>query len=239
METRSARRGLPLVAIIAVALFGLAAPAWAEDAAGTLLSFSEHAERTLPRDRVGADLAVEATDTDATRLQGTINRRMAAALARAKAAPGIAVSSSGYNVYEERGSDGKQRWHGQQGLHLDAKDSGGLLELVGALQGDGLVVTGMTASLSLEAEQAVQDELTASALQRVRDRADRIAADLNMKVARLKTVRVGSVGRSPMPLRAMAPGALGAAAMPTPVVAPGDATVSVEVDVEVELTALH
>lgn len=106
---------------------------------------------------------------------------------------------------------------------------------MGALQGDGLAVTGMTSSLSHEAEQAVEDELTAMALQRVRERAGRIASDLTMKVARLKTVRVGNVGRPPVPLmRAMAPGAM-SAAMPAPVVAPGDAVVSVEVEVEVEL----
>jgi uncharacterized protein len=235
MTAGLARQGAILVAIVAFALMEPGAPARAEDSGGTLLTFSEHAERSLPRDRVGADLAVEATDTDATKLQATINRRMAAALTKAKAAPNIAVTSRGYSVYEERGKDDKRLWHGQQGLQLEAKDSSALLELVGALQGDGLVVTGMTSSLSHEAEQAVEDELTAMALQRVRERAGRIASDLTMKVARLKTVRVGNVGRPPVPLmRAMAPGAM-SAAMPAPVVAPGDAVVSVEVEVEVEL----
>ena len=237
MSPRWAQKILGPAVIFALAL---AAPARAEDAAATLLTFSEHAERTLPRDRVGADLAVEATDTDATRLQANINRRMAAALAKAKAAAEIAVTSRGYNVYEERGKDDKRLWHGQQGLHLEAKDAGALLALVGSLQGDGLVVTGLTSSLSREAERSVEDELTATALQRVRERADRIAADLTMKVVRMKTVRVGNVGRPPVPLmRAMAPGAMGAAAMPPPVVAPGDAEVSVDVEVEVELGVAH
>src|ERR1700733_14538378 len=93
MKSRNTRHGLAVAAIFAWGLLALAVPASAQEIAGTLLTFSENAERSLPRDRVGADLAVEATDTDATKLQAGINRRLAAALTKAKAAADVAVTS--------------------------------------------------------------------------------------------------------------------------------------------------
>jgi uncharacterized protein len=230
------RAGWALALGMAAALvLGIAAPGRADD--GTTVSFSERAERLLARDRLTAELAVDATNGDAARLQSDINDRMAKALALAKGVTGVSVASSGYNVYQERPDKGPARWHGRQGLHLEAKDMTVLLQLIGGLQEDGLVLTNLTAGLSPEATGAVEDELTTSALHRVQERAQRIAEALNLRVARIKTLRVGNAAPPQAQFRAlaMAPGT--AAAGVPPVAEPGDAMVAVTVDAEVELAA--
>src|SRR5512146_1834058 len=104
-------------------IFGLmaavaAAPAAAQTAPAaantTVLHLSETAQREVPRDRLRVELAAQAVDANASKVQAEINRRMAAALARIKSAQGIAVETQGYSVYPERSDKGPTRWHGGQ-----------------------------------------------------------------------------------------------------------------------------
>lgn len=230
-----ARRRLSLAAAT-FAFAGIAAAA-ASAQETTIVTFTARAETNLVRDRLVADLAVEATDADAARLQGAINRRMTAALARAKAVPAVTVATGGYSVYEERPDKAPPLSHGQQSLHLEAQDQAALLGLAGTLQADGLALTSLTATLSHDAARAVEDRLTDEALQRVRVRAAKVAAALGLHVARLRTLHIGSVEAPPAPVRAFAM-AMAARAAP-PVAAPGEAVVGVTVEAEVELSPPH
>ncbi len=188
----------------------------------------------VQRDRLTASLRVEANDADPARLQAEINRRMAAALDRAKAVAAVSVATGGYSVYEEQAKAGvAARWHGQQSLSLSARDAAPLLALAGALQQEGLVLSSLGYVLTPEAARAVEDELTNEALSRLRDRAARIAGALGMGVERLRDVQVGNAdGTAPVPyqIRARA-----VAAAPPPVAEPGDAVVSVSISAEVLL----
>ncbi len=187
----------------------------------------------VQRDRLTASLRVEANDADPARLQAEINRRMAAALDRAKAVAAVSVATGSYSVYEEQAKAGTAaRWHGQQSLSLSAHDAAPLLALAGALQQEGLALSSLGYVLTPEAARSVEDELTNEALSRLRDRAARIAGALGMEVERLRDVQVGNAdGTAPMPL--IRAGAMAAA--PTPVAEPGDAVVSVSVSAEVLL----
>jgi len=227
-----------LIAILAAA--ALALPAFAQPAPppaadATKLTLSERAEKTLPRDRLHADLRVEAIDADPVHIQAEINRRMNAALGRAKQAPGVAVETAGYNVYQERDAKEKTvRWHGSQGLRLTASDFGALLELAAALQQQGLTMTNLSADLSPAAAKAAQDELTDAALTQIRARAARIATTLGTQVDRYAELHVGNVTTPPVILRVMAAVAA-PAAMPPPVAEAGDATIGITVDATVML----
>lgn len=203
--------------------------------AATVLHLSETAQREVPRDRLRVELAVQAVDTNASKVQAEINRRMTAALARIKSVPDIAVETQGYSVYPEQSDKGPTRWHGSEAVAVTGKDFGAVLTLVGALQQDGLVVQSMTPELSREARQAVEDELTDVALQRLRRRADHIAAGLGAKVEMFRDLHIGNVALPPpMPLRAMA-AMKGSAAAPPPVAVAGEATVSVSVSADIAL----
>ncbi|MBU6507003.1 MAG: SIMPL domain-containing protein [Alphaproteobacteria bacterium] len=229
--------------LAAALLVAAVAPVCAQPApppSGTALTLSTHADKTLPRDQLEAELRVDAMDANAARVQADVNRRMAAALAHAKTVAGVTVETTGYSVYQERDAKGNPtRWHGSQALRVKSGDFAALLNLVGTLQGQGLALSSLTAELSPAAAKAAQDELTDTALKDIRARADRIAATLGTHVERYAELRVGNASVPPMPIRFMAAAAPASSSMPPPVAATGDATVSVNVDATVLLAPVR
>ena len=231
------------VSLAATLLLAAVTPVWAQPApppSGTALMLSTHADKTLPRDQLEAELRVDAMDANAARVQADVNRGMAAALAHAKTVAGVTVETTGYSVYQERDAKGNPtRWHGSQALRLKSSDFAALLNLVGTLQGQGLALSSLTAELSPAAAKAAQDELTDTALKDLRARADRIAATLGTHVERYAELRVGNASVPPMPIRFMAAAAPASSNMPPPVAVTGDATVSVNVDATVLLAPVR
>ena len=220
--------------LIAAALLPLLAvsPASAQpaDPDATVLRLSETAEKLVRRDRLRADLRVEATGSDPRRVQSEVNRRMAAALDRARAVPGVRPETGGSNIWEERPQNAPPRWRATQHIGLSGRDGGELLALVGDLQGDGLLVSSLQYELTPEAARTVEDELTGIALERLRQRADKVAQAMGLQVARWRELRVGNTGgpppRPPMPMRA----AMSAEAMQAPVAEAGESAVRVTVE---------
>lgn len=237
--------------LAALMLAAAAPPAGAAEAAGatpagvtpsgvtpsgvTLVTLSEQARRQLPRDRLVSDLAVEASNADARRLQDEINRRMTAALARAKEVSAVTATTTGYNVYQSHPEKAPARWQGQAGLRLESADRTALMTLVGALQAQGLTVTGLSAEVSPAAAQAVGDALTTEALHRIAQRSRSVAAALDMNFSRYRTLHIGNVVPPPSPIAPLMR-AMAQAAPAAPVIEAGQATVMVSVTAEVELT---
>ncbi len=221
---------LPPALAILLLLAPPASSAEAPGAAATLLHLSEAAERPVARDQLRAVLRVEAGDGDAARLEARINRRMAAALARAKGVAGITVFTSGYAVAQQHAKDQSPQWHGSAGLILTARDAPALLALAGELQQSGLLMSSLAYELTPEAARSAEDALTSEALARLRQRAERVAADLGLRVLRLRDLRVGTAGGAPVTR-------VFAAAAAAPVAEPGAAEVSVSVEAEIELGA--
>lgn len=232
-----------VVVIAAALLIAVAAPLRAQPApppSGTALTLSTHADKTLPRDRLRAELRVEVVDANAAHVQAEVNRRMASALRRANAVTAVIVQTEDYSVYQERDAKGNvTHWHGSQVLRLASGDFPALLNLVGALQGQGLALSSLAAELSPAAAKAAQDELTDTALKDIRARADRIAATLGTHVERYAELRVGNASVPPAPVRFMAETMTASSSMPTPVTAATDATVSVNVDATVLLAPVR
>jgi len=226
-----------LIAAVASALAQQPAP---PPPSGTALTLSTHADKTLPRDQLEAELRVEAVDANAARVQADVNRRMAAALAHAKTVAGVTAETTGYSVYQERDAKGNPtRWHGSQALRLKSADFPALLNLVGTLQGEGLALSNLNAELSPAAAKAAQDELTDAALKDIRARADRIAATLGTHVERYAELRVGNASVPPVPVHFMAARVAASGSEPPPVAAAGEATVSVNVDATVLLAPVR
>jgi predicted secreted protein len=93
-------------------------------------------------------------------------------------------------------------------------------------------MSGMSFELAPETVRGAEDALTADALRRLRDRAQRIAGSLQAQVLGIKDLRVGNADAQqphpPMPF------ALAASArkMPTPAAEAGEATVRVTVEAD-------
>lgn len=222
-----------LISAVVVPTANAQAPAPANNV--SVLHLAETADRMVARDRLRAELAADVTDPDAAKVQAEINRRMSAALARIKSVPDIAVETNGYSVYQERPDKASVRWHGSQSVILTTKDFTSLLTLIGTLQQEGLVVRSLAPLLSREARQAVEDELTETALDRLQKRAARVAAQLDSKIDLYRDVRVGNAAApGPVPMmRAAAASSFSPA--PPPVAEPGETQVSVTVDADIVL----
>lgn len=230
----------------------IAAPALAQAPPGppaplpenaTLLHLSEPAQQLVPRDQLRAVLRVESVDADAAKLQAEIDRRLAAALAKAKSVTTLRVETSGYSVYPESGPSvvskaRSNQWRGSASLSLIGLDPSPLLALVGELQKEGLVLSSLAYELTPAAARAVEGELTDEALSRLQERAEKIAATLGMSVERLRDLHVGNAtGTQPGP-RILAEKMV-TALSPPPVAEPGEATITVTVDADIVLMPKH
>jgi uncharacterized protein len=201
----------------------------------TLLHLTEQAQRLVTRDRLRLVLRVEAVDADAATLQAEVNRRMTAAVARAKSVAAVMVETGGYSVYQQSAKLSSPQWHGTATLSLTARDPAPLLTLAGGLQQDGLLISTMAYELTPEAARAVESELTDEALTRLKQRAERMATALGLAVERIRDLRIGNAGGvQPVP-RMFAENGSPSSSYAAPVAEPGQATVTVSVDADVVL----
>ena len=235
-------RALALLTALALAV-PAALPAAAQtapsrDADGfTTLVLSESAQRDVRRDRVRVSLRAEEVGADPAAVQAAINRRMTAALERARGVATVRVETGGYWVGEERREGAPARWRGNQTLTLVATDPAPALALAGELQQAGMLAAGIGWDLTPDAQRKVEDELVTEALARLRARADMVAREMNLVVARIGRMWVGDAATDrPMPMARGAPMAMSAAAA-LPVAEAGDQTVRVAVRAEILLRA--
>jgi uncharacterized protein len=203
--------------------------------AQTVLTLSESAEREIVQDRLTVSLRAEANAATAAAAQAEINRRMEAAVTRAKTVAGVAVQTGGAWAHEERVQGRPVRWRAVATLDLVSSDAASLLALVGGLQETGLAISGMGFDLTREAARAAQDALTEEALARLQVRAARVAAALDRRVAAIAKIRIGETGNAmPQPRLAMRAAAM-ADASPAPVAEPGRTSVRIDVEAEILL----
>ncbi|MGH6990013.1 MAG: SIMPL domain-containing protein [Stellaceae bacterium] len=209
----------------------------------TVLHLSDTAEHVVKRDQLTIEMRTEATGTDPRLVQAEVNRRMAAALGKAKSTPAVTAASGSYYTYSFTGAekDGKpvppEQWRAVQNLSLTSGNFAAALVLAGQLQAGGLVVTAMRFGVSSKTLHMEEQSLTHRALAQIEARAGRVAAALGLKVGSIESLTVGnaeSEGRSPMPMMARMGGTK--SSMPAPVVAVGESTVSVTVRADVLLS---
>lgn len=213
----------------------LALPAAAAEA--PVLTLGEAAERLVQQDRLIVSLRAEATGANATSVQAEINRRMEAAIARARQAAGVTIETGGYWTHEERPQNQPRRWRGIATLELIGTDAAAVTGVAGALQEMGMAMSGMRFELRRETARAAEDELTTEALQRLRIRAERAAEALGLRVMGYKSVRLGAVGGEPpaRPAMMMRAAAAMADSAPPPSAEPGRTPVRVSVEADVLL----
>ena len=228
------RAGLALLLLAAAAVGAGPTSAQNADERATVLHLSQTAERTVSRDLLRVELRVEETGADPRAVQAAINRRMAAAIDRAKQAQGVRVETGGYYVGEERPQNGPAHWRGGQSLRLIGKDADSVLKLAGELQSDGLSTSSLAYEVSPETVRAAQDDLTEEALAALDRRAAAIAGATHLSVLRYRDLRVGNAETQGRPIPRFA--AMATAASPAPPVAePGEAVIRLTVEADILL----
>jgi predicted secreted protein len=218
--------------------FATAAPALAQSmamAAPTVLHLTQTAETKVVRDRLRVEMRVEETGPGALAVQAAINRRMTAALNRARQVLGVDVETGSYEVGEEEMPHGPARWRGSQALILSGTAADAVLKLAGSLQSQGLLMSSMAYEVSPETVRGAEEDLTAEALAGLAQRTAAIAERLHLAVLGYRDLRVGNAetGTPPTPRFAMAMAM--AKAMPPPVAAAGEVVIRLTVEAEVLL----
>ncbi|MGE4481286.1 SIMPL domain-containing protein [Acidocella sp.] len=217
-------------------LTGLALPA----AAQTALTLNASGSAQAEPDEAVAGFTVQAVKPDAAGAQAAVNEAMARALAAARAVPGVAVATGGYNSYSSLSDDkSAPQYTAQQNLTLTQPAKDGVPDqaftaLLAKLQGQGLLLTGLNGELSQDGRAKAGREAIGDALGQLRSQAQEIARVLHKKVGALKTLHVNTSGGSVPPMPRMM--ALAAAA-PPPQSAPDKVTVTANVTAEIELDA--
>lgn len=200
-----------------------------------VLNLSATEQQEVAQDTLNAAVEFSAQGRNQTTLQNAVNSAIAKALAAAQAVDGINVQTGYYQVYQVQNEPGvlsadNPVWRAQQSLQLDSLDAAALLDLVGALQAQGLTVANLWYSLSPERYEQVAAMLTTQVLQTLQQRAETAGRALGKPVAAL--VEVSLDGNASLPVTGEA-FALARSAMDmkitTPSAEPGDTTVSVSV----------
>jgi predicted secreted protein len=170
------------IAVAAALLFGTATAANAQTLLETLptsqpiVTITASATSDVANDRMHALLRAEADNPDAVQAANDVNARMARALARAKAVTGVDASTTAYTSYQMSEPNRPMRWRVSQTLALESPDFAALSSLVTKLQGnDGLVLSGLTFSVSTATRRTAEDALMQQAIRRWQQRAENAA----------------------------------------------------------------
>jgi predicted secreted protein len=178
----------------------------------------------LANDRMNAFLRVEVDNPDAVAAGSEVNKRMAKALANAKAVRGVDAATTGYSSYQFSDRNQPLRWRVSQTLSLESSDFTALSALVSKIQGeDGLVLSGMTFSVSPTARRAAEDALTQQAIKAWQGRAEAAARGFGSNTWRAGYVSI-QAGDVPRPVPMFRAAASTQAAAATPVSTEGGTT---------------
>ena len=226
-----------VVALSALAL-SLAAHAGTEPAPRERLSLSASASAEVTRDVLGIAFSTTREGSEAAGVQTALKQALDAALAEARkiARPGqVDVQTGGFSLYPRHDpKTGKiNGWQGSAELQVEGRDVAAIAQLAGRI--NTLTIARVGYSLSREAREKAEADITAQAIARYRTKASEYAKLFGYGSYVIGEVNVASDEASaPRPMMAMRMKAeMADAALPTEA---GKATVTVNVNGSVQLT---
>lgn len=226
----------PFLAVPALALV-LAAHA-AADVPSERLSLSASASTDVVRDVLGVSFSTTREGTEAAAVQTALKQALDAALAEARklAKPGqVDVQTGGFSLYPRHDpKTGKiNGWQGSAELLVEGRDTAAIAQLTGRIST--LTIARVGYSLSREAREKAEADITAQAIARYRAKAADYAKQFGYGGYVVGDINIASdESGGPRPMMAMRMKAeMADAALPTEA---GKATVTVNVNGSVQLT---
>lgn len=208
-----------------------------------VLNLSATEQQDVAQDTLNASLMFSTQSRDKTAIQNEVNAAMRKALDILEGVDGIEYNTSVYQVYvfdpaqPSRRDVSNPTWRAQQEVQMHSVDSAALLEVVGQLQGNGLVVTSLYYSLSAAKYEEVAGNLMLATLKKLQDRADTAAGALSMSEAKLVEVSLdGSPNFAFKERFNVSNMAMAADAIAPPVADPGETQVSLTVSARAVLS---
>lgn len=162
----------------------------------TDVSFSVEAEKEVERDLLQVSLFYQAEGNDLSALNKTMAEKMNKAIDLAKAQSAVKIKDNSRNTWIRYDNKGNQQgWIAHAELTLESKDSQVLSTLVHELDGV-LAIDRVSASISREKLNSLENELTKEALAKVKDKALLIQESLQMKGYHTQSLEVSSANDS-------------------------------------------
>lgn len=223
-----------LTILLAAGAAAHAAAAYAADVAAPpspVITLAAAATASVANDRMYAWLRAEADNVDPARAAAEVNAKMAKALARAKAATGVEVSTTGYSSYQFTDKNQPARWRVSQTLNLEGSDFATIAALTTRLQADEqLVMNGMSFGVSPDARRKAEDALTQQAIKAWQVRAQNAARGFGYEGWRTGkvTIQTGDFA-PPRPMFRAAAAPMAAAPAPPVSVEGGNTDITVSV----------
>lgn len=227
------RRSIGLLA----AALALAPTAQAADRADVpsvpVVTVTASATASVANDRLQAWIRAEAENASPAAAAKDVNARIAKAIERAKAIASVTVQTSGYTTQQVAERGRPTRWRVAQTISIEGNDFAAIASLVTQLQDeDGLLLSGLTFTVSQTKRHEMEDALTQQALASWRVRAQNAARGLGLNGWRPGRVVVSTNDFArPQPMMRAGIAAAGAPAPPVPLEAGvTDVTVTVTGD---------
>lgn len=203
------------------------------------LSLSASASAEVQRDVLGVSFSTTREGPEAAAVQAALKQALDAALAEARkvAKPGqVDVQTGGFSLYPRNDpKTGKiNGWQGSAELLVEGRDAAAIAQLTGRIST--LTIARVGYSLSREAREKAEADITAQAIARYRAKAADYAHQFGYGSYVVGEVSINSDEAAPRPMmmKAMRMGAAGAdESLPTEA---GKATVTVNVSGSVQLT---
>ncbi len=194
-------RCLLAAACACTALPGAVQAAPAADLNYNLIDFSVQARREVGNDLMQATLFAESVGSNPGELAAIVNKRLAAAVGKAKAVQTVKVESGNYNSWANYQKGKQDGWRTRAELRLESRDFAALAELIGRLQAGDMQLGGMQFVISPSLRSQVEAELTKEAVAAFQARADLVRQSLSAQTSRIVTLRLDA--QAPQPPRPM------------------------------------
>jgi predicted secreted protein len=219
-----------------VLLWTLPACSHPEFDARNRVSFQVEAKRDVANDWATARFTVQAEGKDPAVVADSVNTQMKSALATAKRTPDVEVRSGAYTTQPIYDHGRVVRWRARQELRAESSELDRLSKLIGALQGESVLLSGIAFSVKSTTRIAIEEELIKEALAAFRARASLIAEGMGAADWSLVSLSVGRSSGQPrmMHMRAESD-RMSMSSTATPVFEAGTSVVRIQIDGNVEL----
>ncbi|MDQ7746557.1 SIMPL domain-containing protein [Hydrogenophaga pseudoflava] len=199
---------------------------------------SASAQREVTQDWLTMTLTTSRDGSDAAAVQSQLRQAIEAALAIAKpqaSAQQLEVKTGSFGVYPRHGSNGRiSGWQGSAELVLEGRDFVRISTTAGKMTP--MVVGNVAFSLSREAQQKLESEVQASAIERFKSKAGEVAKAFGFEGYSLREVSVSPADQGERPMYRMRAESTVAASSDAPVpVEAGKSLLTVTVSGSVQL----
>ncbi|QBC30947.1 SIMPL domain-containing protein [Pandoraea sp. XY-2] len=202
-----------------------------------VLGLEAHATKEVEQDTVHITMSAQEQGADAATVSRNLTQKANSAMSVAKGQNAVQVQTGSVSLYPTTNRDGKiTAWRGRTELQMTSKDFGAASRLASQISNQ-MQMDGVSFSLSREAQEKTQAELTNQAIQAFRDQAQNNTKAFGYSSYSIRQVQVGAnapMMPRPYAMKAMAMSA-GADAAPPMQLEGGKTQVTVTVSGTVQM----